>query len=284
MGTSKSSSGSPSGAPLVPPWVPDLVPPDASPDADTSDADGSGQVDEAQAMPSAPLPAPGIAPPRRFASARTSLGRFAGSGSVSDMRRGVGHYVKSGLGGSATAARRFGGTSRTAGQLYGALSSSAAGQTVPGSPLDPRILSGRTVSDVMDAVVEAVRPGDGSQDAEASRKAIRDSLSELLAQFPNADLLNLAEEHRLFAIERFIAIDVFNRIILDVGKTLNAKAPTAAATLSRMKQIREYVRETIAAKFRVLRKSASVLSARVIARIASQAMREAFGVFEDYVR
>jgi vacuolar-type H+-ATPase subunit E/Vma4 len=200
------------------------------------------------------------------------------------MRRGVGHYVKKGLGGSASAARRLGGTSRTAGALYGALSSSAAGQAVPGSPLDPRILSGRAVSDVMDAVVEAVRPVDGSQDAEASRKAIRESLSELLAQFPNADLLNLAKEHRLFAIEHFIAIDVFNRIILDVGKTLNERAPTAGAALSRMKQIKEYVRETIAAKFRSLRKSASALSARVISRLASQAMREAFGVFEDYVK
>jgi len=283
VGTSKSSSGAPSGAPLVPPWVPDPLPPDAPPDGD-ADGDTSGQDADGQQPEHVPQPPPGFAPPRRFAPARTSLSRFAGSGSASNMRGGVGHYVKKGLGGSASAARRFGGTSRTAGALYGALSSAAASQSVPGGPLDPGILAGRSATDVMNAVVEAVRPVDGTQDTEASRKAIRDSLSDLLGQFPNADLLNLAEEQRLFAIERFIAMDVYNRIILDVGKTLNEKAPTAGAALSRMKQIKDYVRETIGAKFRSLRKSASALSARVISRLASQAMREAFGVFEDYVK
>jgi hypothetical protein len=279
VGTSKSSSGAPAGAPLVPPWVPDAVPP---PDG-ASDGDGDEGGDDQQQQPP-PLPVPGAAPRARFAPARTSLGRFAGSGSANDMRRGVGHYVGKGLGGSSAAAQRFGGTARTAGALYGALSSFAAGQAAPGSPLDSRILTGRSASDVMDAVVEAVRPVDGTQDAEASRKAIRDSLSDLLAQFPTANLLNLAEDQRIFAIEHFIAADVFNRIILDVGKTLNEKAPNAPTALSRMKQIRDYVRETIAARFRALRKSASSLSARVIARLASQAMREAFGVFEDYVK
>ena len=200
------------------------------------------------------------------------------------MRRGVGHYVKKGLGGSSSAARRFGGTARTAGTLYGALSSAAAGQAVPASPLDPTLLAGRSATEVMNAVVETVRPVDGTLDAESSRKAILDSLAELLTQFPDADLLNLGDEQRLFVIERFIAIDVYNKIILDVGKTLNEKAAIARIQLSRMKQIRDYVRETIAVKFRALRKSASALSARVISVLASQAMREAFGVFEDYVK
>jgi hypothetical protein len=277
VGTSKSSSGAPSGAPLVPPWVPDPVAPEAAPDGN---ADGPDD----QPTQLAPQPAPGAAPPARFAPARTSLGRFASSGSTKDMHRGVGHYVKKGLGGSSSAARRFGGTARTAGTLYGALSSAAAGQAVPASPLDPKLLTGRSAAEVMDAVVEAVLPVDGTQDAESSRKAIHDSLADLLTQFPDADLLNLAEEQRLFAIERFIAIDVFNRIILDVGKVMNEKAPTARAALSRMKEIRDYVRETIAAKFRALRKSASALSARAISGLASQAMLEAFGVFEDYVK
>lgn len=283
MGTSKSSSGAPSGAPLVPPWVPDPVPPDGSSDDDSPD-DAGGQDSGGLQSPPTPEAAPGAAPPARFGPARTSLGRFAGSGSTDDMRRGVGHYVKKGLGGSTSAARRFGGTARTAGTLYGALSPAVAGQAIPGSPLDPTILAGRSASDVMGAVVEAVRPVDGSQDAEASRKAISESLSDLLTQFPEADLLNLAEDQRLFAIERFVAIDVYNRIILDVGKVLNEKAPTAIAVLSRMKEIKHYVRETIAAKFRNLRKAASSLSARLISRLASQAMREAFGVFEDYVK
>lgn len=136
----------------------------------------------------------------------------------------------------------------------------------------------------MDAVVEAVRPVDGTQDAEASRKAIRDGLADLLERFPDADLLNLAEDQRLFVIERYIATDIYNRIILDVGKALQDKAPGYAAALSRMRQIRDYVRETVAARFRTLRKAAASLSARAISQMAAQALRETFGVFEDYVK
>ena len=144
------------------------------------------------------------------------------------MRRSLGHYVRTGYGGSGTATRRFGGTAATAGALGGALARVAAGQpAAPGSPLDPALLAGRNAQEVMDAVVEAVRPVDGTQHAEAERAAIRDALSELLTKFPEADLLNLEPEQRAFAIERFTAIDVFRRFELDVGKTIVEKAPTA---------------------------------------------------------
>jgi hypothetical protein len=99
----------------------------------------------------------------------------------------------------------------------------------------------------MDAVVEAVRPADGTQDAEAERASTRDALSELLTQFPDADLLSLSEKQRVLITERFVAIDVFRRIQLDVGKTIQDKAPTAGAGLARLKEVKDYVKETVAA-------------------------------------
>lgn len=283
MGTSQSSSGSPSGVPLVPPWVPDPVQ-QGGDGQDGQDGNGQGQVSSAvQYAPAAPPPA--IAPPGRFRPARTSLGQFARSGSADDMRRGVGHYVSKGLGGGGSAVRRFGGTARTAGSLYGALSSAAAGQpSTPGSPLDPTLLAGRSADQVMDAVVEAVRPVDGTQDTEVSRNAIRTALSELLVRFPSADLLNLSEDQRLFAIERYLALDVYNRLRLDVGKAVQDRAPSVVAALSRMRQIRDYVRETIAARFRALRTASESLSAHRIAQMGAQALREAFVVFEEFVQ
>ena len=282
MGTSQSSAGSPSGVPLVPPWVPDPVPPDG-PDGD--EQDGQGNNGQGQVAPAPAAPPPALAPAGRFGPARMSLGRFARSGSAADMRRGVGHYVSKGLGGSTSATRRFGGTVRTAGSLYGALSSAAAGQpSAPGSPLDPALLAGRSADEVMDAVVEAVRPIDGTQDTEASRHAIRTALSELLNRFQGADLLNLSEDQRLFAIERYLALDVYNRLRLDVGKAVQDKVVSVAAALSRMRQIRDYVRESIAAHFRALRTAGETLNASRIAHMGAQALREAFEVFEEYVR
>ncbi|WP_244670476.1 Qat anti-phage system associated protein QatB [Rhodoplanes elegans] len=199
------------------------------------------------------------------------------------MRRSLGHYVRTGYGGSSVTTQRFGSTAATAGALGGALAGVASGQpAAPGSPLDPALLAGRSVNEVMDAVVEAVRPVDGTQDAEAERAAIRDALSELLTRFPEADLLNLDLDQRGFAIERFTAIDVFRRFELDVGKAIVEKAPSAAAALARLKQVRDYVKQTVAASFRKLREAGRTLTAGRIGQVVRDALKDTFDVFEGY--
>jgi hypothetical protein len=168
--------------------------------------------------------------------------------------------------------------------LFGALSSAAAGQpSGPGSPLDPAVLAGRSADEIMGAVVDAVRPVDGTQDGEASRAAIGKALSELLNQFPDADLLNLSEEQRLLAVERYIAWDVFNRFELDVGKTLQEKAPSVASALSRLKEVRDFIMQTVAAAFRKISASAETLGARKVASIVRDALGKAVSVFEGYL-
>ncbi|HEV2146529.1 MAG TPA: Qat anti-phage system associated protein QatB [Longimicrobiaceae bacterium] len=255
---------------MVPPWVPDVP------------EDGNG--DQA-VSPDAPAPPPGpapIAPPARFGGARRSLGSFARTGDRSDMRRGLGHYVRSGYGGAGTTTRRFAGTARTAGALDAALAGAAGRQTVPGSPLDPVLLEGRSAEQVMNAIVEAVRPIDGSQDTESARVAIRDSLAELLTRFPEADLLNLNAEQRAFVIERFTASDVYNRFHLDVGRAIVENAPTAATALSRLRQVKDYVKEAVAASFRRLRDAGRALTAGRVSQLVRDALGETFQVFEGY--
>ena len=280
MGMSASSRGAPSGVPLVPPWVSEAVPADGENGGDAGQQTADAQP--ATAGPRQPVP---IAPVGRFGPSRISLGRYARSGSSDDMRRGLGHYVRKGLGGAGIAARRFGGTVSTAGTLYGALSSAASGQAAAlGSPFDPALLAGRTAGEIMDALVEAVRPVDGTQDTEASRQAIRDALSELLNRFPEADLLNLSEDQRIFAIERYVAVDVYNRFRLDVGKAIQDRAPGIAAALARFKEVKDYIKQTVSAAVRQVRTAGQALNARRITQMVRQALRETFQVFEDYVR
>lgn len=133
-------------------------------------------------------------------------------------------------------------------------------------------------------MVEAVRPVDGTQDAEASRQAVNEGLSDLLDRYPDADLLNLHEEQRLFVIERFMAQDVYNRLYLDIGKAVQDKASGVSAALLRMRQIKDYIRETISARFRAMRATASALTPRSVAQMATRALAEAFAVFEDYIQ
>jgi hypothetical protein len=156
------------------------------------------------------------------------------------------------------------------------------GQQPAGSPLDPALLAGRAANEVMDAVVEAVRPVDGTQDAEAERTAIKDSLSELLVKYPDADLSSLTPEQREFAIERFTAMDVAHRFELDVGKTIIEKAPTATVALSRLKQVRDYIKQTVAAAFRKLSAAGKSVNSNRIAAVVRDALRDTFQVFEGY--
>lgn len=286
MGTSQSSKGPPGGVPMVPPWVPDAVPAAAPPADDGAAPPADTQDNQPDTAPQGPATAPepaDVAPAARFRGARRSLGSFARSGDAADMRRGLGHYVRGGYGGSGTATRRFGGTAATAGGLYSALSSVAAGQAAaPGSALDPVLLSGRSARQVIDVIVQAVRPADGTQDAEASRAAVRDALSELLTKFEDADPLNLSPEQREFVIERFVAIDVYLRFALDLGKTIQDKAPSAATGLSRLKQVKDYVKETVAASFRKLREAGQRMSAGRVKEIVQAAIRDTLEVFEGY--
>jgi hypothetical protein len=198
------------------------------------------------------------------------------------MRRGLGRYVRHGLQGSRSGVQRFGGTANAAGSLYGALSGLASGQAQAGAPLDRSVLQGRTAREVMAAIVEAVRPVDGSQDAEAERDSMTRALSETLVQFPDANLLDLTEEQRLFAVERFLARDVFNRACLDLGRHLQESAIGITAALSRFAEIRDYVREIVSAAFRNLRGAATNLTAANVAAIARECLRETLQVFEGY--
>lgn len=296
MGTSASSKGPGGGVPMVPPWVPDPMPPNPPPDGDDAvPSDDGGQDDQQtpdqnqpapqQTPPAVPvaLPLSPMAPAARFGGARRSLGKFASNADSRDMRRGLRHYVRSGYGGRGTAVRRFGGTASTAGALYRALSSVAGGQAPSvDSPLDPVLLAGRSAREIMDAVVEAVRPADGTQDAEAGRAAIKDALSELLTMFPQADLLNLSEDQRGFAIERFVAIDVYRRFQLDLGKTIQDKAPTATVALARLKEVKNYIKETVAAAFRKLRAAGSRVTTERVNEFVRAALSETFQVFEGY--
>jgi hypothetical protein len=281
MGTSQSSSGAPSGVPLVPPWVPALPAPEEGNEGGSPD--GQDQTDARPGLqPLKPVPS---APSGRFGPARKSLGRFAQSGLSDDMRRGLRQYVRRGLGGAGMAATRFGGTAHTAGALHNALSMVASGQAAgPGSPLDPVLLRGRSSREVMDAVVEAIRPVDGSLDTEASRVAMRDALSDLLTRFPEADLLNLSEDERTFVIERYVALDVFSRVQLDLGKTIQEKAPSASTALARLRDIRDYIKETVSSAFRKLRQVGQSLSTTRIGQILRQVLKETFEVFEEYVQ
>lgn len=270
MGTSASSGGPAGGVPLVPPWAD--TPPEEAPHGDSPpEQDGTPAVPE-------------TAPPARFQQTRRNLGDFARTADRHSLSQALGSYVRHGYGGAAYTARRMQGTARTAAAL-GSVLSGFTGAGAPGQPrIDRGLVEGRTVDEVMDAVIEAVRPVDGTQDAEASRKSVRDALSELLKRFPDADLLALDEMQRDFVIERFVALDAFLRFDLDVGKVILDKAPSVVAGLARLKDAKNFIVEAISAAFRRLRESGRKLTGGQISRITALALQDTYTVFEGNLR
>ena len=265
MGTSKSSDGPASGVSLVPPWVGDIPPDDDSNAA--SAGDPSAGLQEA------------VAQTARFRDARRSLGKFAEGGNTRDLRRALAHYVSHGYGGSSSLSRRLSGTAAAAGRLDRVLDTehSREGTEVR----DHFLQSGSNADEVMDALVDAVRPIDGSQDAESARRSIREALSDLLDIYPDADLLNLDKAQRDFVIERFTALDIYGRLCLDLEKSVMAKTDVLTA-LNRLAEIRDFIVQSVSSAFRKVRASLSSTTSASIARITKLVLSETFAVFEEY--
>lgn len=295
MGTSTSSRGPGKDVPLVPEWVPAVPgqpsPPPPQPSQPAPAAPGAPSQPPPSAPPGPPpppqpppLPPPvPKAPPRRFQQARTSLGRFARSGSQDDLRRGLGHYSRSGLGGSSTAARRMGGTAQRAGGLYGVLDALRTGTQIPPEiGLDPAQLAGKSQTEIADLIASALAPVDGTQDSEAARDSVSRSLSELLEADPTADLANLNSTQIDGVVEGYIAHDLAHRIELDVGKAVLDKADSYAEGVERLQEIKSYVRQEVARAFRA-RRGAQPMSRQNAASMSDAILRDTFDIFESYL-
>lgn len=266
---------------MVPPWVPDIPGQVGQPPSDGSPP-GSTPTTSQPLGNSNPAT---LAPRARFGNANRAMGNYAKTGDRGSMRKAIGHYVRKGYGGHATATKRMGNTIVTAGALYSVLNPTTNNpNTQPRQSLDPVLLSGKSSDEVMDALVDTVCPVTGTQDAEVSRNSIKDALSDVLEQFPNANLLDLNQQQREFAIERFVSLDVFRRIDLDIGRTVRDKAPSPKEGLGRLKEIKDYVIETVSESFRTARNEGQSFIGDKINEILHSAISETFKVFEDYLQ
>jgi len=279
MGTQRSSDGPGGGVPLIPSWVQPVTVPTEPVVVQPGESDGDITPDQGQ-IPVAPI----LAPPSRFKAARRRLGKFSNSGSRQDLKSGLGHYVRTGLGGAVQGARRMGGTASVAGKLYGGLEGFRAGEARPAElGLDKAALSGKPAREVGDRIIDSVCPVDGSQDTEARRDSLSRSISELAEQFPNLDLTALTPEQIDLLLERFVAFDLCHRIELDVGKAIFLKAANPAIAVKRIEEMRQYVREKISAFFRAKGKEGQGLTRSAAAVLTAGVIQDTLAVFEGYV-
>lgn len=288
MGTSSSSRGPKSNVPLTPPGVPPLpaplqapTSPDASPSDVSAQPDKSAEKFKSVSMPSTPQ----LALPRRFMSARTSLGKFGKSGSKQALKNGLGHYAKTGLGGATAATQRMARTAHTAGNLYGVLDGLRSGTPTAAEPgITAQSLAGKSARDIADTISNTLQPADGTQDAEAARDALAQAFSDLITIDPNVDLLALTPDQIDMVVEGYVTHDLCHRIELDVGASVLNKAPTPAEGIQRLEEMKEFIHQEVARLFRTRAEKGQKLTRKNAASLTAAVLSDTFKVFEEYIQ
>lgn len=199
MGTSQSNPGPGGGSPLIPPWADDQ-PQDSSPNPQ----------------------------PQRFQPFRRSFGEFVKTGNQSALRSALGHYARKGTGGSNTAARRLGNTTKAGAALYGVLTS-GRGTGNGDIALDVSSLIGIPCEQAIDTITQALTPIDG--DSDKIRIALKHALVEALDGISVFDPAAITDEVIVNTMIAYMAESIFLQVVQDAGKAwIKAETPNQSIT------------------------------------------------------
>lgn len=284
MGTSKSSDGPSGGAPLIPSWTQG----GDGPQGGGGDGDGSPNIDEElpdEISPSSEeSPEPELAQNARFGTARRFLSEFGSSGDRDSLRQGLGHYARRGLGGAGNARKRLQKTSQTAGRLVRAFESLQSGEAIETKDreITPSSLEGKSIREIGDLIIEAIRPNDGTQDSDANRESLNNALAETAEEFVEFDFVNVEPDQINFLVERYIVHDICQRIDLDVGQSVIQKAGHVEGN-QRLSEMLSFVQEVVRTEFESVVSGGLKLTGSSTQRIAQKVIEATFKTFEGYI-
>lgn len=269
MGTS-SSYGGPSGASsLVPSWLGtgggEIAPFPETPESE-EDASSFGQGE--------------AAPAAVYRGARTNFTRFARSGGQDQqaLKRAIGQYVSSTLGGSATATRRMG-TSVPVGAGLLNLLSTAVERGAPAAlrRLDIQQMVGLPIEDIFVELMDRLCPADGSIDSAIAREAFAETIADLAAaEVTDFERLDLDQIRMIF--ELYVAHSIELRIFNDIGVKGVSVPQDHNAALVVQQQLHEYILGAVKDAMSDKLQNGAQLSEDEIARIVREVYQSAFDI------
>ena len=279
MGTSSSSAGPGAAVPFDPPWLNDIAAELGSPLEQIINQDS--KQDTPQIQPG--TPAYGIAPQRRFSNARRNLNDFIKTGNKESLKKALGNYSHKGMGGAANLANRM----RTSPAVGAGLFNFLQGVR---DNANPKIrewvnqLSNEKLSayEVIDKIVNHILSTGGSIEEESIRNSMAQAMSDLLTIYPDVDLINMDNDSIWTVMELFIANEAFNRLCLDIGQ-LFERAESPENAVSRMNDMKEYLKSEISAQIQELKSDRSNLSKSDVNNILQSALRITFEIFEEVI-
>ena len=286
MGTSSSSSGPGPGVSLDPPWLDPLSSDIGTPlEQLAGDGDGEGaEPDQKPQQTEPPQPNTEIAPPRRFQNARRHLGNYASSGDEESLGKALGHYSRSGMGGASNVSSRMRASTSAGAGLYNFLEGIRDSTDVQVRDWVNK-LTAKNLSayEVADEIIDQVISVGGSLEEESCRDSMAQAMSELIAINPDIDLVNMDNDSIWTVMELFVANEAFNRINLDIGQLFESEKYSPMEAVSRMNEMREYLKSEISAQIQELRADTANPTKDEINDLLQTAIRVTFEVFEEEI-
>ena len=240
MGTSTSSSGGRSGSPFDPEW---LAPDGKAPGGSDGVAESDPDVNEGASASKVPEPSLNLlAPSRRFGPARSQMGSYLKNGSHDDLRGATRSMVSKGMGGASRAASTMRSSARGAGALGQFLVAAREGSDQRMVDWVDRCRSAKlSASDLALEVLKEVFSESGSIDEDSLRDAGAEALAKLYENHPDIDIFDLTDAQIAEVIGRTIAIQICQRIDMQLGQTYEKLEYDPALIQERRADIREWV-------------------------------------------
>lgn len=280
MGTSASSIGPGAGVSLDPEWLDDIeLPNQDNTQSDGQNDDDSENDNQSDEKESNDNEKPDIAPKFRFKSARTGMGEYVRSGSKDSLRKSLGHYSKTGMGGAKNLSKRMRTSAKVAANFFQTFQSLRDNENFAlGKILSELQGQDADANEIIDTIIDNVCPNGGSLDEVSCRDSGRFALSEFMDQNPDADINKLTDDQIWSLTGTFLGNEAFSRIQLDIGQAFEKQDVSAVERVIRMNEMRDYLQSEISAQLNRLRNSGN--QTIDMQKLFQTAIKNTFEVYE----
>ena len=280
MGTSASSMGPGAGVSLDPEWLDDIELPNQGDNQSDGHNDNSSEKDnQSDGKKPDDNEKPDIAPKFRFASARRGMGEYVRSGSKDSLRKSLGHYSKTGMGGATNLSKRMRTSTKVAANFFQTFQSLRDNENFAlGKILSELQGRGANANEIIDTIINHVCPNGGSLDEVSCRDSGRFALSEFMDQNPDADISKLTDDQIWSLTATFLGNEAFSRVQLDIGQSFEKQDVSAVERVNRMNEMKEYLQSEISVQLNRLRNSGSQMID--MEKLFQTAIKNTFEVYE----
>ena len=267
MGTSASHSGPKSGVSFDPPWL--------------NDIDNPNMPVTTEESPKKESKTPLMAPPARFKSARQNLGDYIKSGSRDYLKKSLGHYSHTGMGGAQNVANRMRHSVSIASKLYSSFTSLREGnEPTINSIINNYRTENTDVYGMIDAIAGYICGDGGSLDETSPINSISSALSDLFDKNPDIDITTLSDDNLWSLVSSFLSYEAFSKIQLDIGQGFEIKDIPINDRVIRLNDMREYLESEVSSQVNVIRSELGNKLPSDLHNVMMTAIKRTFEVFE----